>query len=148
MQILPKSIVNTEVNSGNFIIDDKNNNYYLIDWEKPLITTPLQDLSHFSVPTTTLWKTDYRMNEKDRSDFINTYCKKRKLLNHFEDIKKALNTFDKYSVMRGLSWSAMAWIKYQKEDRLLKNEDTFKKMDSYLKIDFIKDIFNDIFEMH
>ncbi|WP_018249561.1 aminoglycoside phosphotransferase family protein [Orenia marismortui] len=142
LELLALSIVNTEVNSGNFIIDDKHNNFYLVDWEKPLLSTPLQDLSHFMVPTTTLWKTDYRMSKEDRDCFIRAYCEERGFAEAKRDeIKEALKIFDKFSAMRGISWSAMAWIEYQKPGRLLKNEDTFKKIEMYLQEDFLKDIF-------
>ncbi|TDX48359.1 aminoglycoside phosphotransferase family protein [Orenia marismortui] len=142
LELLALSIVNTEVNSGNFIIDDKYNNFYLVDWEKPLLSTPLQDLSHFMVPTTTLWKTDYRMTEEDRDCFIRAYCEERGFSETKRDeIKEALKIFDKFSAMRGISWSAMAWIEYQQPGRLLKNEDTFKKIEMYLQEDFLKDIF-------
>ncbi|GAB6098207.1 aminoglycoside phosphotransferase family protein [Halanaerocella petrolearia] len=142
MKLLPYSIVNTEVNSGNFLVDDKNNNAYLVDWEKPLVTSPLQDISHFIVPTTTLWKTDYRLTEEDIKMFLQAYCDERGLDNEkLAEVKKALDVFDKFSAMRGISWSAMAWVEYQQSDRLLKNDDTFKTMDSYLQDKFLADLF-------
>ncbi|AGB41131.1 putative homoserine kinase type II (protein kinase fold) [Halobacteroides halobius DSM 5150] len=142
MNLLPYSIVNTEVNSGNFLVDDKHKAAYLVDWEKPLVTSPLQDISHFMVPTTTLWKTDYRLTEEDRARFLQAYCDERGLDNEkLAEIKKALDVFDKFSAMRGISWSAMAWIEYQQPDRLLKNEDTFRTMDAYLQEEFLADLF-------
>ena len=54
-------IINTEVNSGNFIANRRQNTLHLVDWEKPLWGDPSQDLSHFCAPMTTLWKTPYRM---------------------------------------------------------------------------------------
>lgn len=142
MNLLPYSIVNTEVNSGNFLIDDGNDDAYLVDWEKPLITSPLQDLSHFRVPTTTLWKTDYRMTEEDKDRFVKVYCDERGFnQTKFNDIKKALKIFDKFSAMRGISWPAMAWIEYQQPDRLVKNQDTFETMDSYLQEEFLANLF-------
>ncbi len=141
MSLLPYSIVNTEVNSGNFLIDDKNNDAYLVDWEKPLLTSPLQDLSHFRVPTTTLWKTDYKMTAKDKDRFIRAYCNQRGFNNRFQQVKEALEVFDKFSAMRGISWSAMAWIEYQKPDRLLKNQDTFETIEAYLQPEFLADLF-------
>ncbi len=141
MQVLPYSIVNTEVNSGNFIINEDREEGYLVDWEKPLVTTPLQDLSHFVVPTTTLWKTDYRLTKEDRANFLGAYCAERGLsASKRQEIKEALEIFDKFSMMRGISWPAMAWVNYQQADRMLKNEDTFRKMDMYLQPDFLADL--------
>ncbi len=61
--------INTEVNSSNFIVNRKAGSIHLVDWEKPLWGDPSQDLSHFSVPTTTLWKTNHRMTKADRQSF-------------------------------------------------------------------------------
>lgn len=144
MQLFPLAIVNTEVNSNNFIINDKFNLAYLVDWEKPLITTPLQDLSHFMVPTTTLWKTNFIFNQGEEEEFLHHYLKERKMDSQYHKIKSALKLFNQFSAMRGISWSAMAWIKYQTTERQIKNKDTFATMDSYLKLDFLKMLFPDL----
>ena len=49
----PVCMVNTELNSGNFLIDGEKS--HLVDWEKPLLSEPAQDLGHFLAPTTTFW---------------------------------------------------------------------------------------------
>ncbi|MCC3144363.1 aminoglycoside phosphotransferase family protein [Halanaerobium sp. Z-7514] len=144
IELLPLSIVNTELNSANFLIDDKNDKAYLVDWEKPLITTPLQDLSIFMVPTTTLWKTNFIFNQGEKEEFLHHYLKARGLDAYYQEISSALELFNKFSAMRGISWSAMAWVEYQEPGRLIKNEDTFKTMDSYLKIDFLEMLFPQI----
>ncbi|MFO7819715.1 MAG: aminoglycoside phosphotransferase family protein [Halanaerobacter sp.] len=142
VNLLPYSFVNTEVNSGNFIINEEEDEAYLVDWEKPLVTSPLQDLSHFMVPTTTLWKTDYQLDQEERHDFLAAYCDERNLSsNQLKEVKEALEIFDKFSAMRGISWSAMAWVEYQQPDRMLKNQDTFETMDEYLTIEFLSDLF-------
>ena len=147
MNLLPYSFVNTEVNSGNFIINEAKDEAYLVDWEKPLVTSPLQDLSHFMVATTTLWKTDYKLEAEEREKFLSTYCKQRNLSqNKFKDMQEALDIFDKFSAMRGISWSAMAWVEYQQPDRMLKNQDTFETMDEYLTEEFLSNLFPEFAE--
>ncbi|MBN2899845.1 MAG: phosphotransferase [Clostridia bacterium] len=64
---------NTEVNSHNFIIGEKES--FLIDWEKPVISEPVQDITQFLAPTTTLWKTDTRLTDKETDAFFSTYEK-------------------------------------------------------------------------
>ena len=49
--------INTELNSGNFLMNGAGKDNYLVDWEKPLYGDPVQDLGHFLAPTTTFWKT-------------------------------------------------------------------------------------------
>jgi Ser/Thr protein kinase RdoA (MazF antagonist) len=144
MDLFPPAIVNTEVNSNNFIIDDKFNLAYLVDWEKPLITTPLQDLSHFMVPTTTLWKTNFIFNQGEEEEFLHHYLKARGRDSQYHEVKSALELFNEFSAMRGISWSAMAWVEYQNTEREIKNQDTFETMDSYLKIDFLEMLFPDL----
>jgi aminoglycoside phosphotransferase (APT) family kinase protein len=144
MDLFPPAIVNTEVNSNNFIIDDKFNLAYLVDWEKPLITTPLQDLSHFMVPTTTLWKTNFIFNQGEEEEFLHHYLKARGMDSQYHEVKSALELFNEFSAMRGISWSAMAWVEYQNTEREIKNQDTFETMDSYLKIDFLEMLFPDL----
>jgi Ser/Thr protein kinase RdoA (MazF antagonist) len=144
MALFPLSIVNTEVNSNNFLIDDKFNLAYLVDWEKPLVTTPLQDLSYFMVPTTTLWKTNFIFNQGEEEEFLHHYLKERGMDSKYHELKSALKLFNQFSAMRGISWSAMAWVEYQNNDREIKNEDTFETMDSYLRLDFLEMLFPDL----
>lgn len=144
MELLPEAVVNTEVNSNNFLINDKYNLAYLVDWEKPLITTPLQDLSHFMVPTTTLWKTNFIFNQGEEEEFLHHYLKARGLDSKYHEVKSALRLFNQFSAMRGISWSAMAWVEYQTTEREIKNQDTFETMDNYLRLDFLEMLFPDL----
>ena len=59
---------NTEVNSHNFIIGKQKS--YLIDWEKPVISDPTQDLTQFLAPTTTFWKTDYLLSQRGKGPIL------------------------------------------------------------------------------
>ena len=43
-------VINTEVNSGNFIYEPDGATLHLVDWEKALWGDPSQDLSHFARP--------------------------------------------------------------------------------------------------
>ena len=42
--------INTELNSGNFLMNGAGKDNYLVDWEKPLYGDPVQDLGHFLAP--------------------------------------------------------------------------------------------------
>jgi Ser/Thr protein kinase RdoA (MazF antagonist) len=144
MNLFPKALVNTEVNSNNFLINDQFNLAYLVDWEKPLVTSPLQDLSHFMVPTTTLWKTNFIFNQGEEEEFLHHYLKERGMDSQYHEVKDALKLFNQFSAMRGISWSAMAWVEYQTTDREIKNQDTFETMDSYLRLDFLELLFPEL----
>ena len=60
--------INTELNSGNFLMNGAGKDNYLVDWEKPLYGDPVQDLGHFLAPTTTFWKTDVILTEEEMAD--------------------------------------------------------------------------------
>lgn len=138
----PRScVINTEVNSGNFIVDRQNGAIHLVDWEKPLWGDPSQDLSHFSVPTTTLWKTDYRMPAADRRLFLESYRNKIADPHLRDTIVERVRLRDPFNCLRGISWSAMAWVLYQTEGHALRNADTFRKIQAYLEPEFLRSLF-------
>jgi predicted Ser/Thr protein kinase len=129
-------INNTEVNSHNFIIG--NNSHYLIDWEKPVISDPCQDLTQFLAPTTTLWKADYLINKEEREMFFKIYSDE--VGRDLEDVKHRVELYSPYLLLRALSWCAYAYIEYQREDKEIKNMDTLNKIKQYLEIDFMKNL--------
>ena len=135
-------VINTEVNSGNFIADRNAGKLYLVDWEKPLWGDPSQDLSHFCAPTTTLWKTGYRMPAADRMKFLNAY---RNAVSdpHLKDtIIERVRLRDPFNCLRGITWSAMAYIQYRSGVHVLQNSDTFEKIQQYLQEDFLHSLFD------
>ncbi|MCA9958717.1 MAG: aminoglycoside phosphotransferase family protein [Chloroflexota bacterium] len=136
-------VINTEVNSGNFIANRAAGSLHLVDWEKPLWGDPSQDLSHFCVPTTTLWKTDYRLATAARQQFLHAY-KTAVSDPHLRDtIEERVRLRDPFNCLRGISWSAMAWVTYQTNEHGLQNNDTFQKICSYLQMDFVRSLFAD-----
>jgi aminoglycoside phosphotransferase (APT) family kinase protein len=135
-------VINTEVNSGNFIVNRKTGTIHLVDWEKPLWGDPSQDLSHFSVPTTTLWKTDYRMPQTDREGFLDTYRNAIADAHLRNTIVERVRLRDPFNCLRGVCWSAMAWVLYQTGDHVLRNADTFQKIQDYLRLDFLRGLFD------
>ena len=136
---LRKCIVNTEVNSGNFLINPGGLSY-LIDWEKPLISEPAQDLGHFLVPTTTFWKTDVILKPDDVRHFVR--CYERAVNGRFEtaSLSERLPLYFTVTCLRGVTWCAMAYREYCQPGRAITNADTFRKIQEYLKPDFLENI--------
>ena len=135
-------IINTEVNNSNWIANRDTGTLHLVDWEKPLWGDPSQDLSHFRVSTTTLWKTDVRLTEEEKAGMMAAY--KDSLTDaHLRDtIEERTRLRDPFNCLRGVSWCAMAWVQYQRGDHLLKNEDTFRKLKMYTDPAFVRELFN------
>ncbi len=135
-------IVNTEVNNSNWIVNRERGTAHLVDWEKPLWGDPSQDLSHFRVPTTTLWKTDCRLSTADQKLMMDAY-KAALDDDHLKDtIEERTRLRDPFNCLRGVSWCAMAWVQYQHGDHLLKNADTFRKFTMYIDPSFVRELFD------
>jgi len=127
----PLCIVNTEVNSGNFIIQE--NKGFLVDWEKAVISCRYQDLAHFIIPTTTLWKSDFRFTPDQRIHFLKQYYNLILPEISFETLEFKTTLLEKTILLRALSWCFMAWYEYTGSQRTLTNDTTFNKIKSYLE---------------
>ena len=125
---------NTEVNSHNFIIGKEKS--YLIDWEKPVISDPAQDLTQFMAPTTTSWKTDYLLSEEEKELFFQTYIEGLK--GKDQNIRERVHLYTPYLYLRALTWCAHAFVEYHDPNKQIKNMDTFEKIKTFLQIDFMK----------
>ena len=137
------SIINTELNSGNFLNTDKTT--YLVDWEKPIFAHIGQDLGHFLAPTTTLWKTDTILSMEEIHQFLRTYCKSSIKYSDALNLWKDTKPYFMMNCLRGITWCAMAYVEYQSPDRALKDEFTYKKIKFYLTTDFLNKINEDYF---
>ncbi|MBQ3108556.1 MAG: phosphotransferase [Clostridia bacterium] len=132
-------MVNTEVNSGNFLINEGGRSY-LVDWEKPLISEPAQDLAHFLVPTTTFWKTDVILSLDQIRHFVQEYRSAVGERMDLSSLAERLPLFFTVTCLRGVTWCAMAMREYSEPGRLLSNADTFAKIKEYLREDFLENL--------
>jgi aminoglycoside phosphotransferase (APT) family kinase protein len=135
-------VVNTEVNSGNFIVDRARRTIHLVDWEMPRWGDPSQDLAHFCSPLTTLWKTDFRMGPEDKQGFLDAY---RAGIGdrHLKDtLAERVRLREPFVLLRGISWSAMGWVAYQGGFSGLKNPGTRAKLNQYMDLGFIRSLFD------
>lgn len=128
-------VVNTEVNSGNFLVDDSagRSRVRLVDWEKAVASYRYQDLGHFLVPTTTLWKTDYRFDPEARRRFLELYRDAAELPIPLDELDERTGLLERTILLRAFSWVYMAWAEYTSGERAIRNEDTFATMRSYLE---------------
>ncbi len=131
-----RAVNNTEVNSHNFIIGSQK--HYLIDWEKPVISDPVQDITQFLAPTTTLWKADYLLSEDEVKCFYRTYEK-----GAGRQVEERVEVYKPYLYLRALGWCAGAWMSYTDASRAIMNETTFKVIERYLEPDFMEDLLKD-----
>ncbi|QRN83270.1 aminoglycoside phosphotransferase family protein [Chloroflexota bacterium] len=135
-------LINTEVNNTNWIVDRTNGAIHLVDWDKPMWGDPSHDLSHFRVPTTTLWKTDYRLSPEDIKQLMTAYKDAIADPHLRNTIEERTRLRDPFNCLRAITWSAMAWVQYQRDEHLVKNADTFRKLDLYTNLEFVRSIFD------
>ncbi|NOZ61364.1 MAG: aminoglycoside phosphotransferase family protein [Calditrichaeota bacterium] len=133
------ALTNTEVNSSNFLIDDNSGQIKLVDWEKALFSIPAQDLSHFLVPTTTFWKTNFRFSAEQIEKFLKKYAEMSGA--DYRELRREVDVFWYLTCLRGVSWCSMAFVEYLQPDRFLKNDFAFQKIKIYVTEKFIKEIF-------
>jgi hypothetical protein len=102
---------------------------------------PSTDLCHFCSPLTTLWKTSVRFSP-ERSDFFIREYKKNIRASHLRDtLEERMRLKFPFVLLRGISWSAMAWVAYQTDYQGVHNEDTRQKLQQYMDLDFIRSLF-------
>lgn len=123
-------MVNTEVNSGNFLIDPAGSS--LVDWEKAVVSCRYQDLAHFLVSTTTLWKTDCRLSPEEKRAFLDVYRRAGKLPISLDELEEKTTLMEQVILLRALSWCYMAYHEYVGGGRALQNSATFAKIVAYL----------------
>lgn len=138
-------IANTELNSHNFLIGDNGAPSYLIDWEKPLLSVPEQDLSHFLVPTTTNWKTSTILNRAQRETFLDEYEQAVEERFSTQGLRERLDGYLTVTCLRGITWCAMACVDYTEGGPGLRNEDTFTKIKQFLSHEYLEMIWGDFY---
>ncbi len=127
-------IINTELNSGNFLIGEGKEDSYVIDWEKALIGECEQDLAHFLAPTTTFWKTDIILSKMEIDEFLEKYSKYR----IFD--RERFERYLIFNCLRGVTWCSMAFRQYSENDKMLMDDITFKKIASYIELEFLEKV--------
>ena len=137
----PRCIVNTELNSGNFLINPDGRSY-LVDWEKPLYSEPAQDLGHFLAPTTTFWKTPVILTPEAMRQFVKSYIRCLDGRMDTSTLAELLSLFLTVTCLRGVTGAPWPASNTQKPDRPLKNQDTFEDL-AYLEPTFLDRIYED-----
>lgn len=136
---MPPTVISTELNSGNFLINPEGHSY-LVDWEKPILGEAAQDLAHFLAPTTTFWKTDLLLTSQQMEEFVEQYRTAVKGRMDLSALSHRLALYLKMNCLRGISWCAMAAVEYGQPGRAIQNADTKRKLEQYLSPAFMDHI--------
>lgn len=125
-------LVNTEVNANNFLITEDYG--WLIDWEKPVISHPVQDLTQFMAETTTLWRTDERLDAAAVTDFLTAYGALTQT--SVTSLRQAIQIYMPFLLLRALSWCGMLVATY--DQKPIQNVEILHKCQQFLQVDFAK----------
>ncbi len=134
-----RHIVNTELNAGNFLMVDGGTSH-LVDWEKPLWSEVEQDLGHFLAPTTTLWKSPYRLGAEERGEFVEEYWSRVNGRFPRTGSDGRLAAYLAIICLRGVTWCAMAKAQHETGARTIDRPDVLATIGAYLSPAFLDDI--------
>jgi thiamine kinase-like enzyme len=133
-------IVNYDLNTHNFVVHEGEAR--LLDWEKTRIAPRTQDVAHFLLPTTTLWRdaTAARLTAEQEEGFVDTYLS-HSSIEDTERFRTQLEAMRTIVSLRAVSWCAWALQATALSDRTIVNEETLRKSRLYLEPDFLEDLF-------
>ncbi len=136
------AIVNYDLNTHNFVVDRAGGEAKLLDWEKARIAPRTQDLAHFLLPTTTLWRDDTAalLTGEQEEEFVGAYLGR----NPVEDevrFREKLEAMKTIVSLRAVSWCAWALQETARAGRPIANEETLNKSRRYLEPGFLEDLF-------
>lgn len=71
--------VNYDLNTHTFIVGPNDRFVSLVDWEKARVAPTVQDIAHFLLPTTTLWRssTATLLTPDQEASYLGTYLSER-----------------------------------------------------------------------
>ena len=134
------AIVNYDLNTHNFVVYEGEAN--LLDWEKARVAPRTQDVAHFLLPTTTLWRdnTATRLTGEQEAVFVETYLANSDVGNP-DRFRIQLEAMRLIVSLRAVSWCAWALQATARSGRAITNEETLNKSRLYLEPGFLEDLF-------
>lgn len=138
------AVVNYDLNTHNFVVDEgeAGGEAKLLDWEKARVAPRTQDLAHFLLPTTTLWRDDTAtlLSEEQEREFVGAYLEQSPVpdVGRFMEQLEAMKTIVS---LRAVSWCAWALQETARAGRPIANEETLNRSRAYLEPDFLGRLF-------
>jgi rSAM/selenodomain-associated transferase 1 len=131
-EISSKSIINTELNTENFIINQEKKYSHIVGWQNVMIGEKEQDLACLLAPTKTFLKTDVILSNEEMEDFLKEY--ERYAPVNRERFKKYLSL----TCLCGIALSAMTLVECESKDRIPKDAFAYQKAREYLSPEFLR----------
>ena len=86
-------------------------------------------------------KTDYHLTPENIDLFIREYKQNIRSVHLRDTLTERMQLKFPFVLLRGISWSAMAWVAYRTNYQGVHNEDTRQKLERYMDLDFIRSLF-------
>lgn len=132
-------VVNYDLNTHNFVVEEGEAR--LLDWEKARIAPRTEDVAHFLLPTTTLWRdaTAARLTPDQEREFLDEYAARAGVEDsgRFETQLAAVRLMIS---LRAVSWCAWALQAHERGEREA-GEEMLGKARTYLEPEFLEDLF-------
>jgi len=134
------AVVNYDLNTHNFVVE--GGVARLLDWEKARVAPRTQDLAHFLLPTTTLWRdeTATLLSPVQEEEFVEAYLERVPVadVGRFRTQLEAMKTIVS---LRAVSWCAWALQETAQSARPITNEETLSRSRTYLEPAFLAKLF-------
>lgn len=136
------AVVNYDLNTHNFVVGEADGAAKLLDWEKARVAPRTQDLAHFLLPTTTLWRDDTAtlLSGAQEGEFVGAYLERLPVEDEarFHHQLEAMKTIVS---LRAVSWCAWAVQETARAGRPIANEETLNRSRRYLEPGFLEGLF-------
>ncbi|CAN5820648.1 hypothetical protein BH20ACT11_BH20ACT11_09590 [soil metagenome] len=135
-------VVNYDLNTHNFVVEAGEAR--LLDWEKARIAPRTEDVAHFLLPTTTLWRDEsaVRLTPEQEREFLDEYEAQAGIegAEELERFETQLTAVRLMISLRAVSWCAWALQAHERGERETTAE-TLGKARMYLEPEFLLDLF-------
>lgn len=132
------AVVNYDLNTHNFVVE--RGAARLLDWEKARLSPAVEDLAHFLLPTTTLWRdeTATRLTPEQEREFADEYVERAGVTDR-ERFERQLEVASLAIALRAVSWCAWAQQAHYRKERPASGE-MLDKAGKYLEPEFLREL--------
>ena len=120
---------------------------HIVDWEKAIVGEATRDVAYFLAPTTTIWDSDFIFTADARDAFVERYWDAVAGRFSRDGFDERFTAYTMANCLRGVTWSAQAFVHYRNPVHPLKNEKTARKLDVYLSREFLELLARDYYHL-
>ena len=136
-------IVNTEPLPSHFLLvhadeDGEATGGSFVDWERPVVGDPAQDVAFFVSPAVTYWDSEYLMDSDVAASFVETYWKAIDGRLNRDGFNERLRAWRSLTALRSITWCCRAKANLARDPHAHVTEKAQRKMPVYLSDEFME----------